>query len=72
MTQPTGNLKSRQRQFLADKYTGMACLLNGRPAQIVGRLETFATVRTLGDGPSYQWAWETVGRVMESGGKFRS
>ena len=57
---------------LAETYTGAACTLDGRPARIVGRLNPFATVATLPDGPSYQFAWETVARVMAQGGVFKA
>ena len=57
----------------AEKYAGEICTLDGEPARIVGRLLPFATVRTIRDGgPSFDYAWETVARVMENGGKFHS
>ena len=57
----------------AEKYAGEICTLDGEPARIVGRLLHFATVRTIRDGgPAFEYAWETVARVMENGGKFHS
>ena len=57
----------------AEKYAGEICTLDGEPARIVGRLLPFATVRTIRDGgPSFDYAWETVARVMENGGIFHS
>jgi hypothetical protein len=63
-----------QRQQIADRYAGMACLLNGQLAKIVGRKLDFAIVRTLDpNGPSHEWAWETVAEVMTRlEGKFRA
>ena len=46
--------------------------LDGKPARIQGRLNGFATVATLLDGPAYEWAWETVDRIMKAGGNFTS
>jgi hypothetical protein len=63
-----------KRQDLADRYSGMACLLNGELAQIVGRRLDYAVVRTLDPhGPSHEWSWETVENVMTRlRGQFRS
>jgi hypothetical protein len=60
------------KQELADKWTGEPCTLDGKPARIQGRLNEFATVATLPDGPAYQWAWETVDRIMKAAGNFKS
>ena len=46
--------------------------LNGQPAAIKGVLCNHATVATLPDGPAFQFAWETVYRVIENGGQFKS
>lgn len=57
----------------AEKYAGEICTLDGEPARIVGRLLPFAIVRTIRDGgPAFEYAWETVARVMENGGNFRA
>lgn len=66
----SGSLRERQRRFLVDKWSGRHCLLDGQVATICGRLNRFATVAAIGRGPSAEFAWETVGRVMECGGKF--
>lgn len=55
-----------------DRLVGQPCTLGGQPAQIVGRFEPFATVRTIDPaGPSHQWSWDAVERIMASGGAFR-
>lgn len=54
------------------RYVGAACTLDGRPATISGRRNAFATVAEL-DGPlALEWAWETVARIMDAGGAFKS
>ena len=63
----------QSRQYLADRYAGMACLLNGRLAKVCGRLNSFATVVTLDGGERHDWSWETVENVMTRlEGKFRT
>ena len=46
--------------------------LDGKPAVIGGARHRFATVATLPHGASYEWAWETVKKIVEKGGDFRS
>ena len=46
--------------------------LNGKPAVICGQLNDYATVAALPDGPSYEWAWPTVARIVANGGDFRA
>ncbi len=61
------------RQVIADQWSGRPCTLDGQPAKITGRLQTFATVSCLTPyGPAVEFAWETVQRVMVSGGEFSS
>ena len=61
------------RREIAERWSGAACLLNGQLAQVVGRLNDFATVRTLGGGVSHEWTWDAVNRIMtDGGGKFYS
>lgn len=51
--------------------------LNGKPAQIVGAKDLFATVRTVGPWTpenktlSAQWAWHTAREIVAKGGEFR-
>jgi len=40
--------------------------LNGKPARIIGRLETHATVATIPSGPAYEYAWETVAHIVDT------
>ena len=46
--------------------------LNGQPAQIGGVKLDFAGVRITETGESYEWAWETVARIVANGGNFTS
>jgi hypothetical protein len=63
----------QNRQYLADRYAGMACLLNGKLAKVCGRLNPCASVCTLDGGESHEWSWETVAEVMTRlEGKFRT
>jgi len=57
---------------LANKHAGELCTLNGRSAKVVDRLNEFATIGTL-EEPfiSVEFAWPTVERVINNGGKFR-
>jgi hypothetical protein len=55
----------------ADRWAGEECTLDGKPARIQGRKNDFATVAAL-DGPAYEWAWETVDRIMRGGKNFKS
>lgn len=61
------------KQKLADEYAGQGCYLNGKPAKITGRLLPYAYITALPDGPSYEFAWETVDYIMtQKDRKFRS
>lgn len=59
---------------LVDRYAlcDTPVTLDGKPAKIAGAKRDFATIRTLPDGASYEWAWETVARVVANGGAFKS
>lgn len=47
--------------------------LNGKPAQVTGIREEFAMVRSLrGECAAAQFDWQTVERVVMSGGNFKS
>lgn len=56
-------------QSIADRFSGQQCrvyTLDGiKEGTISGRLNNFATVRTL-EGASYEFNWPTVERKMES------
>lgn len=62
------------RQERGRSYVGRTDItLDGTPAAICGRLERFATVAALPNGPRFTYAWEAVARIVEmSGGAFRS
>jgi hypothetical protein len=40
--------------------------LNGQPARIGGARNRFAGVAVLPDGPSYEFAWETVAHIIKT------
>lgn len=46
--------------------------LDGKPACIAGRLNPFATVATLDGKARFEFTWETVARIVDKGGKFKS
>ena len=58
------------KREIADAYAGKDCTLDGEPARIVGRCLPFARVRS--DTQDVEFAWETIRRVMEEGGRFHS
>ena len=57
-------LLDQRRNLVEAKVT-----LNDRPAKISGYTLSFAIVRN-DNGQSAEWAWETVERIVEKGGKF--
>lgn len=58
---------------MANTWSGKECTLDGKPARITGRLNEFATVATIPDGPSVEFSWQTVDRIMTfSRGQFAS
>ncbi len=46
--------------------------LDGHPAKITGRLDDYATISALPDGPSYQWSWDSALRIVRNCGNFKS
>jgi hypothetical protein len=64
----------KTKQQIADFWAGSSCFLDGKPARVTGRRNDFATVQTLdAKGPSVEFAWETVERIMtEYDAAFRS
>ena len=51
-------------------YSGLPVYLNGKPAQIIGFANDFATVRNV--FVSYDWSWHAVARIVANGGHFKS
>jgi len=45
--------------------------LNGEPAKIGGITKKWASVTVLPNGPSYDWTWDVIARIVaEAGGRF--
>lgn len=57
---------------LRDKYAGADCLLDGKPAQILGRRLDIAIVAQVPRGLACEWSWHAVDHVMTAGGGFQS
>jgi hypothetical protein len=53
-------------------FVGHSCRLDGKDATISGRQNDFATVSVLPNGPSYEFAWPTVARIMARDQHFES
>lgn len=56
-------------------YSGLPVTLDGKRAKIIGFENDFATVRTDTDSPwfaSFEWSWDSVARIVASGGHFES
>ena len=53
-------------------YVGSTVTLDGKPAIILGSKRQFGTVATLPNGPSYEFSWNTIGRILDRGGDFKS
>lgn len=54
------------------ELTQQRVTLNGEPAAIMGARLPFAKVASLDpEGPSAEWAWDTVESVVKSGGDFQ-
>jgi hypothetical protein len=56
---------------LCEMSRGVATL-DGHPAYVFGYGLEFARVYDTETGASYEWAWETVERVLLKGGAFKS
>jgi hypothetical protein len=56
---------------LVELSRGLATL-DGHPAYVYGYNLEFARVHDTVTGASYEWAWETVERVLAKGGAFKS
>jgi len=54
------------------KFQEVKVTLDGKPAQIMGYRNKFATVATMPQGPSFDWSWEAVECIVQAGGNFKS
>lgn len=74
MTKPEALAKSKRLTIdaIADRWAGAACMLDGKPAKVTGRLNQHATVAVLPDGYHCEFTWRQVDNVMTSGGRFIS
>jgi len=51
-------------------YSGLPVSLDGKPAQIIGFSNDFATVTN--EFVSYNWSWSAVAHIVAAGGHFES
>lgn len=49
-----------------------AVTLDGKPANISGASDRYATVRQIPDGFGWHWTWDATARIVANGGDFRS
>ena len=54
-----------------DAYSNLRVTLNGKPADISGFRNRFATVWARGVG-SAEWSWDAVERIVKAGGRFKA
>lgn len=59
-----------RRALVERSHTGVT--LDGARAVVSGWRNDFATVTALPDGPNVEFAWETVARVLNRDGAFKS
>lgn len=59
------------RRALVERSRGLATL-DGKPAEVVGYMCDYATVHALGEPLHAVFAWETVARVLDRDGAFKS
>jgi hypothetical protein len=64
--------RDRETRAFADQWTGLRCWLDGEPAMVCGRLNTFATVVTMDNAKAIQFSWHTVNRIMNGTGEFKA
>ena len=57
---------------IAERWAGADCLLDRKPARILGRLGRHATVAQIPEGPAFEWSWSAVDHVMTTTGHFVS
>ncbi len=60
------------RKQLAERWAGTSCVLNDRPARVIGRLRNFAIVASDDNELRLEYAWETVDRIMKRDGRFEA
>lgn len=65
-------MNTERKENLIDRSKAMKITLDGKPATIGGRLLNFAIVGTVDGSQKYEWAWETVQKILNDGGKFTS
>lgn len=66
---------TEEKRALVHRAAKMAITLDGKPATIGGYMLDFAGVRQLDrdcKGRREEYSWETVERVLDRDGKFRS
>lgn len=61
-----------KKRLLVDLAMKMGTTLNGQPAYVTGYTLPFAKVYDKSSGLSCEFAWETVERILNTGGKFKS
>ncbi len=54
------------------RMTTRPCTLNGERAAIVGSRNPFATIVQIPSGLETEYAWQTVARVLDAGGRFHT
>jgi len=57
-------------QVEKDELVGTKCFLNGKPAQIYGRLLDFPIVAQINNLLEVEYTWKTVQRIINDDGKF--
>ncbi|MGG6267051.1 hypothetical protein ACQ4M3_12860 [Leptolyngbya sp. AN03gr2] len=55
-----------------DRAATLNVTLNHKPAVLAGRLLPFGWVCALDGSEKYEWSWDTIGRIVNQGGNFRT
>lgn len=53
-------------------FVGVPCTLDGKPAEIMGRRNDFATVAQIPQGVAVEFSWQAVARIMQGSKEFKS
>ena len=53
-------------------FVGDECTIDGKPATVTGRQLDFGIVAELPHGLRVEFAWPTIARIMDNGGRFKS
>ena len=62
----------RLHQKIADKWTSQLCTLDGQMAIVCGRLNNFASIRSIDEPWKYaQFSWIAVDRIMNKDKAFK-